>query len=157
MSGSCDANIRWLHLRLRLAGFRMRGLRKASLPAHTIKTPECFEIGAREDFGRYMKRLDERLRSPDTHGAAPVAETMGGVVAFGLNQLDPASRSETVPDVTTSDQGENGFVSERFAAPPHSDANFVICWAEAMGREMGAEELEKFSLSLRDPHHGTTT
>lgn len=156
MSGSCDANLRWLHLRLRLAGFRMRGLRKASEPAHAIKVPECFEIGAREDFGRYMQRLDERLRCPDTHGVAPVAKAIGTVLTYGLDQLD-ANAIESMPDIAACEQSSNGIVGVTGTGPIHGPSDFAITWATAMGREMGAEELEKFALTLRDPDHGIET
>lgn len=150
------ANLRWLHVRLRLAGFRMRGLGEASAPAKAAQVPERFEIGAREDWGRFRKRLDERLMSPDTYRVAPVAKTISGVVTYGLNQLDPMRNVGGDGDEAARLQGPDGMENNGSTGPAHSDSDFVICWATAMCKEMGAEELEKFALTLGEPHHGAT-
>lgn len=150
------ANLRWLHVRLRLAGFRMRGLRKANAPAKAAEVPKCFEIGAREDWGRFLKRLDERLMSPDTYGVAPGTKTIAGVVTYGLNQLDPALAITSNGENAARDKVSESPVGAAFASPPHGDHDFIECWHDAMCREMGAEELEKFALTLGEPHHGAT-
>jgi hypothetical protein len=148
-------SLRWLHVRLRLAGFRMRGLRKANAPAGLRETPKCFEIGAREDWRGYLKRLDERLMSPDAQSCAPVAKTIAGVMTYGLNQLDAAHLSGNKPDVAASGQGPDGMVGDGLASPDHGDGDFVERWADAMCREMGAEEIEKLGLAMREADHGT--
>lgn len=148
------ANLRWLHIRLRLAGFRMRELRKANAPASLSEAPKCFEIGAREDFGRYLKRLDERLMRPDAHSGAPVAKTIAGVVTYGINQLDAAHLTDNKSDVSASGQGPDGVVGDSLTAPAHLGGDFIERWAHAIEREMGAEEVEKLGLAMREAHHG---
>lgn len=152
------ANLRWLHIRLRLAGFRMRGLRKANAPASLGETPKCFEIGAREDFGRFLKRLDERLMSPDAYSGAPVAKTISGVMTYGLNQLDAAHLPDDKPDIAPISQCPDGVMGDSLASPAHGDGDFIERWAHAIGREMGADEVEKLGLAMRETHHdkGTT-
>jgi len=52
-------DLRWLHVRLRLAGFRMRGLRKAVAPAKPVEMIETAEIFSPLHGRWLLKRLDE--------------------------------------------------------------------------------------------------
>lgn len=53
------ANLRWLHVCLRLAGFRMRGLRKSSAPAKPVEEIEAAEIVSAFHGRWLLKRFDE--------------------------------------------------------------------------------------------------
>jgi len=54
-----SARLRWLHVRLRLAGFRIRRLRKAIAPAKPVEMIKTAEIVSPLHGRRLLKRLDE--------------------------------------------------------------------------------------------------
>lgn len=99
-----------------------------------------------------MQRLDAYLCSPDAHSIAPLTETIMGTVIYGLNQLE-AAPVEALSDIVARDKGLDGVMSNCLAAPAHGHGNFIERWATDMCREMGAEELEKFALTLGEAHH----
>jgi hypothetical protein len=113
------------------------------------------KLSEREIWRLYLKRLDERLRSPDAHPIAPLTKTISNAVVYGLNQLEPAP-VESAPEMATGDKSLDGVVSDGLPTPPHDQGDFVERWAIAMCREMGAEELEKFALTLGEPDHRDT-
>jgi hypothetical protein len=87
----------------------------------------------------------------------PLTTTVGEVVIFGRYQLELAVLAKNPTDRATLDQALQNVMDAAAAIEPHANPDFSPIWHDAMCREMGSEEVEKFLLSWRKPHHDETT
>jgi hypothetical protein len=128
---------------------RARLLRRLGLP----EGAQTDELAGKRDWRRDLQRLDELLVLDASRGA-PLTETIGFVVVLGREQLDSADHEIVDGYVTARRQGCQRVMGAASGLPSHDAGDLVLRWHHAMLALMGAEELQKFGLTLCKPDHG---
>lgn len=82
------------------------------------------------------------------------ADAIGGVMIFGADRLDGASACGHTPNETKALQLTDVIMDAALRVDINSGAHFLERWRDAMCREMGLDEFEKFCLSRRQRRHG---
>lgn len=104
--------------------------------------------------------LNERLRRAGLLTAyrphAPLTMTIGQVVVLGLNQLEFAVSDPAGNNCAALGQALQKFEDVAPTPGPQCCPHFRARWHDAMCREMGEEEVEKFLLAWRTSDHGRT-
>lgn len=88
---------------------------------------------------------------------APLTSTIGQVVILGRYQLELAVFSGDIPQGAALDKMLQKIANAALTAKPHANPDFLAAWHDAMCKEMGAEEVQKFLLTWSPPHHEITT
>lgn len=156
-------------VRVREASATFRGKRRARGRSGDTTATAAEEgsprgIGKGFEIRRYSEpdrnwRVDlqtlHQLELGDVAGlGTPITEAIGGVVVFGLDQLQIAVTVSVPPEIALLDKNGDAAGYIALGLEANGCADFHQRWAEAMCREMGAEEVEKFAFAWRQRNHG---
>lgn len=109
------------------------------------------------DWRLDFQRMDEFDLAKIASAAARVATAVGGTIIFGVDNLDAAGPERKAPNVTLGDEALNKWADIALRFEFEGDAHFFERWREAMGFEMGSDEVEKFFLARAQLNHSAAS
>lgn len=135
--------------------------RKAVAPIDAralFKRLEAAKFGEKRVRRSDLQALDDLQVLSAAHVRVRTTRVIGGVLIFGIDQLDPvpagrhsANKTGLLKAVVSSPNNIG-----RARAKPEAQRDFVLRWEHAMIAEMGLEDFERYYRSEIERGHGFT-
>lgn len=144
-----------------LGGISRKAGRKAVKPEDAralFKRLEAAKLGEKRVRRSDLQALDDLQVLSAAHVRVRTTRVIGGVLIFGIDQLDPvpagrhsANKTGLLKAVVSSPNNIS-----RARAKPEAQRDFVLRWEHAMIAEMGLENFERYYRSEIERGHGFT-